>query len=227
MTSTRSNNLSRMAPKYDARGLVPAIAQDWRTGRVLMLAWMSPEAWDKTLETGRATYWSRSRQALWVKGETSGYTQRVVEVRLDCDGDTVLLQVEQEGPACHTGAATCFFYDHGGAEVSPSPGGIVERLAAVLTAKAAQTPDSSYTARLIHKGIPKINAKITEEAGELCEALAQESDERVVSELADVLYHALVGLVARGIDPNAVWLELGTRFGVSGLMEKASRTPKA
>lgn len=95
--------------KYDERGLIPAVAQDAATGEVLMLAWMSAESLRRTVETGRATYWSRSRQSLWVKGETSGHTQEVVEVRADCDGDAVLLRVKQAGPACHTGARSCFF----------------------------------------------------------------------------------------------------------------------
>jgi phosphoribosyl-AMP cyclohydrolase len=97
-----------LEPRYNADGLVPAIVQDAQDGRVLMLAWMDAEAYRRTLETRRATYWSRSRQEYWVKGETSGHTQRVLEVRLDCDGDTVLLRVDQVGPACHTGAPTCF-----------------------------------------------------------------------------------------------------------------------
>ncbi len=95
--------------KYDERGLIPAVAQDAATGEVLMLAWMSAESLRRTLETGRATYWSRSRRSLWVKGETSGHVQEVVEVRADCDGDAVLLRVNQTGPACHTGARSCFF----------------------------------------------------------------------------------------------------------------------
>ncbi|MFT5433569.1 MAG: phosphoribosyl-ATP pyrophosphohydrolase/phosphoribosyl-AMP cyclohydrolase [Myxococcota bacterium] len=216
-----------LTPQYNDLGLVPAIAQDSRTGRVLMMAWMNDEAFQQTLDTGKATYFSRSRQALWRKGETSGNTQRVIDVRLDCDRDTVLLQVEQEGPACHTGTLTCFSDQFDGTDfvpAGPPPGHFVRRLSEVLHDRRNESADVSYTARLLSKGIPKISAKITEEAGELNEALASESDERVVSEAADLLYHVLVGFEARGIDTDQVAFELARRFGTSGLAEKASRS---
>jgi len=212
---------------FDERGLVPAIAQDARTGRVLMLAWMNQASLQRTRETGFAWYYSRSRQKLWQKGESSGHTQKVLELRHDCDGDAVLMLVEQTGPACHTDEASCFFYDHDLAPTSPPPGGMLQRLRDVLEARKNASADTSYTARLLAKGMTKINSKITEEAEELCDALASESDERVVSEAADVLYHMLVGFTARGIPVDGVMLELSRRFGTSGLVEKAGRNYSA
>lgn len=216
-----------MIPTFDARGLIPAVAQDARTGRVLMLAWMNEESLRLTRETGEAWYFSRSRNALWRKGETSGHTQRVVELRLDCDGDAVLLLVEQLGPACHTGEPSCFFYDPGGDGVlGPPPAGMADRLRAVISARRDAPAGSSYTASLLHAGMPKILEKVAEESGELCQALREETDDRVTSEAADLLYHVLVGFEARGIDPQAVAMELARRFGTSGIAEKAARGGK-
>ncbi len=212
-----------MTVQFDDRGLVPAIAQEARTGRVLMLAWMNAEALRRTKETGQAWYYSRSRARLWRKGESSGHTQTVLELRHDCDADTILLLVEQTGPACHTNQPSCFFYDHDLAETKPPPSGMLDRLTRVIEARKTASGDASYTARLLSAGVPKITAKIAEEAGELCEALSAESDDRVVSEAADVLYHLLVGLSARELDIEAVLHELARRFGTSGLVEKASR----
>ena len=211
-------------PNYDSRGLVPVIAQDVRTGRVLMLAWMNAEAFALTRSTGEAHYYSRSRSSLWRKGESSGHVQRVVELRLDCDADAVLIMVEQTGPACHTDAPSCFFADGDGVDLgAPPPGDVLERLENILQARKLATADRSYTKRLLDAGAPKINAKILEEAGEYCAAVAGEADDRVSSELADLLYHALVGLSHRGVSVESVMGELARRFGVSGLDEKASR----
>lgn len=212
-----------MTPKYDERGLIPAVAQDARSGRILMLAWMNAQALELTTATGRATYWSRSRQALWVKGESSGHTQEVVDLRLDCDLDAVLMLVNQTGPACHTGETSCFFYDAEGTPCDPPSSGMIERLQGVLRDRKNSPSDASYTARLFHKGMPKIAEKIREEAEELIDALSNESDDRVVSEAADLLYHALVGLELRGVDAERVAQELSRRFGTSGLVEKARR----
>lgn len=212
-----------MTPKYDERGLIPAVAQDARSGRILMLAWMNAESLELTKTTGRATYWSRSRQALWVKGESSGHTQEVVDLRLDCDSDAVLMLVNQIGPACHTGETSCFFYDADGTPCDPPSSGMVERLQRVLRDRKNSSSDASYTARLFQKGMPKIAEKIREEAEELIEALSNESEERVVGEAADLLYHALVGMELRGVDAERVVHELSRRFGTSGLVEKARR----
>ncbi len=215
-----------LLPRFDAAtGLVPAIAQEARTGHVLMLAWMDRAAFDATLATGFAHYHSRSRGRLWKKGEESGHVQRVVGVRLDCDSDAVLLQVEQTGPACHTNAPSCFFDDAatGTRNVGPPPANAADRLMTVLLERATLSEDTSYTAKLLSAGMPKILAKVAEESAELQAALASESDARVVSEAADLLYHVLVGFVQRGLAPDAVYLELARRFGQSGLAEKAAR----
>jgi phosphoribosyl-ATP pyrophosphohydrolase/phosphoribosyl-AMP cyclohydrolase len=211
-------------PKFNEAGLVPAIAQDVVTGRVLMMAWMNLEAWERTLSTNQAWYFSRSRQALWRKGETSGHTQTVVECRLDCDRDTVLLLVEQVGAACHVGEPTCFFRELGSEEHQvPAPPSALARLRAELGTRVGASADESYTARLLQKGVEAIASKLREEAEELCEALGDEADDRVVSECADLLYFSLVGLTDRGIAWEAVERELYRRFGTSGLVEKASR----
>jgi len=198
-----------------------------------MLAWANAEALTATLESGFAHYFSRSRQTLWKKGETSGHVQTVVEVRTDCDADAVLYQVHQDGVACHTGQPSCFFRQlgPGGIEetedVMPPAAGMTERLEAVIAARHGEDPSSSYTASLLAKGMPKILAKIDEESGELRQALDEEEDRRVISEAADLLYHVLVGFSARGIRAEEVAMELGRRFGVSGLTEKASRGTEA
>jgi phosphoribosyl-ATP pyrophosphohydrolase/phosphoribosyl-AMP cyclohydrolase len=216
--------------RFNEDGLVPAIAQDARTGRVLMMAWANQEALASTVETGYGHYFSRSRQALWKKGETSGNLQRVLEVRADCDADTLLYLVQQDGPACHTGAESCFFRVMGAdgivdtQEISPPIGGMSDRLAEVIHSRRTADPERSYTASLLTSGMDGIVAKIREESGELVDALNNEDDRRVVSEAADLLYHVLVGFSARGIAPHEVALELGRRFGLSGLDEKASRS---
>ena len=213
-----------MRPAFNTSGLVPAVAQDAVTGAVLMMAWMNEEAWLRTLETNQAWYYSRSRQTLWRKGESSGNTQRVVDLRLDCDRDTVLLLVEQSGPACHTGAPTCFFSKPTSpASLPPVPPSALASLRATLERRIGASADTSYTARLIQKGPDAIGSKLQEEALELANAVRDESDDRVVSECADLIYFALVGLTSRGLEWRAVEAEIHRRFGVSGLVEKASR----
>lgn len=218
------------ALKWSADGLVAAVAQDARSGRVLMLAWMNEEALARTLETGWVHYWSRSRQALWKKGETSGHLQRLVELRVDCDRDAVLVRVEQQGGvACHTGRPSCFHQGADGGELDPGrlaadPEGVLAALGRTLEARRGADPGSSWTARLLHAGVGKIGGKIEEEAGELVQALHDEPDAAVVHEAADLIYHALVGLEARGLGWDAVVAELARRFGASGVAEKASRT---
>ncbi len=244
---------------WNEQGLLPAVAQDATTGAILMLAWMNREALQATRDTGYATFFSRSRQALWKKGETSGNTLRVLEVRTDCDVDAILLLVDPAGPACHTGKPTCFFQPlarrphaptqpdapaepvqfAGGdtpldnSPVDPdsghlgAPAAIVDRLANVLRGRRDDaTAEKSYTKSLFDKGFPKILDKIAEEAGELAEELPAGPRKQVVHETADLLFHVLVGLVARDIDVAEVWAELERRFGVSGHVEKASRTGK-
>jgi phosphoribosyl-ATP pyrophosphohydrolase/phosphoribosyl-AMP cyclohydrolase len=182
---------------FDADGLVPVVVQDRPSGDVLMVAC--------TAETGLAHFWSRSRRSLWRKGETSGNGLRVVEARADCDRDTLLLVVEPEGPACHTGARTCF------GETSPTAAGMLEELARVVAERAAAPPEESYTARLLSKGPDQVLKKIGEEATEVVLAGRGESDERLAEEVADLLYHLLVALRLRGLPLARVMDELRRR----------------
>ncbi|MEM6956107.1 MAG: phosphoribosyl-ATP diphosphatase [Myxococcota bacterium] len=176
--------------------------------------------------TGKATFWSRSRSSLWTKGETSGNVLHVKSVWLDCDGDAVIYLVEPTGPSCHTGAQTCFFERLDGAPVHEGEVAepVLARLERELQRRKAGEGERSYTRRLLERGTPKISEKIREEAGELCDALADETDERVVSEAADLVYHVMVGLLSRGVPRRDVEVALAERFGISGLDEKASRT---
>ena len=189
----------------DASGLVPVVVQDRASGDVLMVAWANAQALEQTAETGLAHFWSRSRGALWRKGETSGHELRVVEARADCDRDTLLLVVEPQGPACHTGARTCF------GDESPTAAGMLEELARVISERAQAAPESSYTARLLAKGPDQVLKKIGEEATEVVLAARVQSDERLAEESADLLYHLLVALHQRGLPLTRVMDELRRR----------------
>jgi phosphoribosyl-ATP pyrophosphohydrolase/phosphoribosyl-AMP cyclohydrolase len=175
-------------------GLLPCVVQDWRTGEVLTVAWMNQEALARTRETGETWFWSRSRQELWHKGATSGNTQRVRELRWDCDRDTLLALVEPAGPACHTGERTCF---HEGV-LSFAPHESLPALERVIALRAAEPVDGSWTAKLLADP-PLIGEKVQEEAEEVARAAREESDERVAEEAADVLYHLTVLLASRGL----------------------------
>ena len=179
---------------YDERGLVACIVQDWESGEVLTLAYMNALALERTRATGELHLWSRSRNELWHKGATSGNTQRVHALRLDCDGDAVLALVEPAGPACHTGERTCF---HRGELEPPAPHEILPALERTLAARAAERPEGSYTVALLDDP-PRVGEKVREEAEEVSRAAREESDERVDEESADVLYHLLVLLRSRG-----------------------------
>ncbi len=201
--------------QFDERGLVPVIAQDATTGAVLTLAYADREALKKTLETGEAHYYSRSRQELWRKGATSGNTQRVVEVLLDCDEDALLYKVEPRGPACHTGEESCFFTTLGGTEVQdgtePGLGAILEKLAATIAKRHREMPEGSYTAGLIRRGTPRVAQKVGEEAVEVVVAALR--DERIAEEAADLLYHLLVLLEERGVGISELARVLHDRHG--------------
>ena len=206
------------AVRFGADGLVPVVAQENRSGDVLMVAFADRDALARTADTGYAHYFSRSRRTLWRKGETSGHVQRVREIRLDCDGDTVLYRVEQEGPACHTGNRTCFARVVGGAAgerghaEGEDPGGhLLSRLARVIAERAEARPDGSYTAKLLDRGVAKVSQKVGEEAIEVVVAANAEDDPRLASESADLLYHLLVLLQARGVGLDAVLKELENR----------------
>lgn len=190
-------------------GLLPVVSQDARTGRVLTLAFQDEEAWRRTLETGEVHFWSRSRNELWRKGETSGNTQRVEGVVLDCDADSAVLLVTPAGPACHTGAESCFHdpvpegTGDDSSDESPLDGPVLDRLWRTLRDRAEDRPEGSYTVRLLDDADLR-HAKVAEEADELVRASAGESDARVAEEAADLLYHLLCILLARGVPPEAV-----------------------
>ncbi len=179
---------------YDERGLVPVVVQHWRTGEVLTLAYANEEAVARTRETGELHLWSRSRGELWHKGATSGNVQHVRALRLDCDGDALLALVEPVGPACHTGARTCF---HNGELQPPAPHEALPALERTLADRAEQRPAGSYTVELLDDP-PRIGAKVQEEAEEVARAAREEGDDRVDEEAADVLYHLTVLLHSRG-----------------------------
>lgn len=207
--------LSRI--KFDADGLVPVVAQETRSGDVLMVAYADQEALRRTRESGLAHYYSRSRKTLWRKGDTSGHIQQVRQIRVDCDGDTVLYRVEQTGPACHSGDRTCFAREvtpEGATEHTPDPGAhVLSRLAETIRARAATRPPGSYTARLLGQGPPKIAQKVGEEAAEVVVAALAEDGSRLAAESADLLYHLLVLLEAKGVAVETVWRELEAREG--------------
>jgi len=202
--------------KWNEQGLAPAIVQDANTGQILMLAYMNAESLQRTLETGQTWFWSRSRRELWNKGATSGNTQRVVEIRTDCDADTLLVRVEPAGPACHTGQQSCFYRRlPDGAEVGapPASGGVLAHLEAVVQDRKANPQQGSYTCQLFDDGLPRILKKVGEEAIEVLIAAQSEGDQRLVSELADLTYHALVLLAASDLAWSDVETELAHRFG--------------
>jgi phosphoribosyl-ATP pyrophosphohydrolase/phosphoribosyl-AMP cyclohydrolase len=202
--------------RWDERGLVPAVVQDAHTGQVLMLAYMNQASLARTLAEGEAWFWSRSRGELWHKGATSGHVQRVVEVRYDCDADSLLLRVEPAGPACHTGHQTCFYRrlpDGTAVESTALPEGVLPHLEAVIHDRRAHPRPGSYTRELLDAGLPQMARKVGEEAVEVVVAAQGEPDERLVSELADLVYHALVLLAARDLAWADVTAELARRFG--------------
>lgn len=178
-----------------------------------MLAYMNREALERTAATRDAWYWSRSRQRLWRKGEESGHTQRVLEIRVDCDGDALLLVVEQTGAACHTGRHSCFHRDLGGTEgaANASGDGILDDLFSVIRRRRQELPEGSYTTRLFRAGQTAIAAKVAEESEELIRAAREESEQRVAEEAADLLFHSMVLLASRGVGLDDVRRELERR----------------
>jgi phosphoribosyl-AMP cyclohydrolase / phosphoribosyl-ATP pyrophosphohydrolase len=179
---------------FDEDGLVPCVVQDSRTGEVLTLAYVNEESLRRTRETGEMHFWSRSREELWRKGETSGNVQRLVALRYDCDHDALLALVEPSGPACHTGERTCF---HNG-DMRPAPHEALPVLERVVAERSAEAPEGSYTAELLGDP-PRIGVKVREEAEEAAGAAAGETDERLAEEAADLLYHLDVLLASRGL----------------------------
>ncbi len=198
--------------KFDEQGLIPAVAQDVNTGAVLMLAYMNAQTIEQTMKTGLATYYSRSRQEVWVKGETSGNTQRVVEIYVDCDGDTLLLKVDQKGVACHTGNYTCFYTPVLGAESASLRGAaVLQEEFNVIVHRRENPIEGSYTNYLFDKGVDKICKKVGEEAAEVIIAAKNRSPEELRYEMADLFYHAMVLLAEQGMTPDEVFAEVERR----------------
>ena len=206
-----------MKVKLNDQGLVPAIAQDINTGQVLMLGYMNPGSLKRTLEGIQVWFYSRSREDLWHKGEVSGNYLNLKEAWVDCDGDTILLKVQPDGPACHTGETSCFFTPMDALPDEYEPGetgpGILDELFAIIKDRQQELPEDSYTAELLQQGVPRVAQKVIEEAGEAAIAATQGDNDNLPGEVADLLYHSLVLLAAAGLSPQAVWEELRERRG--------------
>ena len=223
--------------RTDSAGLVTAVVQHARTGQVLMVGHMNEQALRATLDNERVTFWSRSRAKLWEKGESSSNTLALVEIRVDCDADALLVLADPAGPTCHTGTTSCFFRRVEGDDATTlpaddgppaiDPGALARVFSVIIERKAGHgmtnREGKSYVRSLLDAGAGKIGRKVTEEAGELAEALASESDERVASEAADLIFHALVGLAHRDLGLQAIADVFAARFGVSGIDEKNAR----
>lgn len=204
-------NLDIKSLKFDERGLIPAIVQDARTREVLTLAYMSEESLVRTIETGQTWFWSRSRNELWHKGETSGNTQTVVALHSDCDNDAIVVLVNPAGPACHTGARSCF--DSTAAD--EDLGLLLNKLYELIQSRERERPEGSYTTYLFNNGLDKILKKVGEESAETIIAAKNEDRTRLTAEAADLVYHLLVLLVARGVSLDEIRAELSSRRGTS------------
>jgi phosphoribosyl-ATP pyrophosphohydrolase/phosphoribosyl-AMP cyclohydrolase len=212
---------------WEASPLIPAVVQDRLTGQVRMVAYVSRESLAKTIETGRATFFSRSRQELWEKGATSGNSLVVQQIIADCDADALLFLVDPQGPTCHTGQPSCFFRrvrnDGSVEDAGADATSFLHELEREIESRKSASSGKSYTRSLLDGGAEKIGAKLREEADELARAIADESKERVASEAADLVYHVLVGLASRGVPWRDVVAVLAARAGTSGIEEKAKR----
>lgn len=198
--------------KLDSDGLIPVVVQDYKTEEVLMLAYMNQEAYETTLATGKMTYYSRSRQELWVKGLTSGHFQYVKEMTVDCDFDTILAKVSQVGAACHTGNKSCFFHEIGKREYQDhNPLRVFEQVYQVIADRKNNPKEGSYTNYLFEKGIDKILKKVGEEVTELIIAAKNPDSEEIKYEMSDFLYHAMVLMVERGVTWDDIVRELANR----------------
>ncbi|GAB4297064.1 MAG: bifunctional phosphoribosyl-AMP cyclohydrolase/phosphoribosyl-ATP diphosphatase HisIE [Oscillatoriaceae cyanobacterium] len=210
MTNDQAQSIPVDAIKYNSRGLVPAIAQDYLDGTVLMMAWMNRESLQKTLETGEVWYWSRSRQELWHKGATSGHIQKVKSLRYDCDSDCLLLSIEQIGDiACHTGERSCFHRVD--SQITPPPADTLSQVFQVICDRRDNPTEASYTSKLFAGGDNKILKKIGEEAAEVVMACKDDNPEDMANEVADLFYHTMVALAHHKVDLRAVYQKLQQR----------------
>ncbi len=209
--------------RFDGEGLLPAVIQDWLDGTVLMLGYMNQEALAKTVTTKRVHFWSRSRNKLWEKGETSGHTLHVKELFIDCDRDTILVKAQSDGPTCHTGERTCFFsgMDEQGHVVhrnaQDAQGGILESILRTIRERRSSPQTGSYTSKLFEGGHDKILKKVAEEAGEVLLASKGGKKEEIVYEIADLFFHTLMVLGYHELSLQNIYEELGNRCGKSGL----------
>lgn len=215
---------------WEKSELLPVIVQDSTTLEVLMMAYMNRESLELSLSTKVAHYYSRSKQRLWKKGESSGHLQHIERFLLDCDNDTLLLMVRQEGVACHTGRKSCFFTDIESNEVISEPQidtvatyGIIDELYHTILERRNSDPETSWTAKLLSKGDNAILKKVVEEAGEFAFAVKDDNEDEIIYECADLVYHVLVALGHKNISPDRIKQELLRRTGVSGISEKNSR----
>ncbi|MCH9812770.1 MAG: bifunctional phosphoribosyl-AMP cyclohydrolase/phosphoribosyl-ATP diphosphatase HisIE [Epsilonproteobacteria bacterium] len=216
---------------WEKSELIPVIAQDYETHEVLMLAYVNKEALALTIAQKTAHYFSRSKQRIWQKGETSGNIQKIKDIFIDCDNDTLLLKVEQVGgAACHTGRKSCFFTNVLTNEVDSEIDtnvtdnySVSDRLYHVIQERKVADPSSSYVASLLHKGDNAILKKVVEEAGEFCFAVKDKDEKEIIYEAADLAFHVLVALGDNDINPDRIKQELARRFGMSGIEEKNSR----
>ena len=197
--------------KFDERGLIPAIVQDAKTREVLTLAYMNVESLARTIETGQTWFWSRSRNGLWHKGETSGNTQSVVSLHSDCDKDAIVVLVSPAGPACHTGARSCFDSTAADKDI----GLLLNDLYTLIESRERERPEGSYTTYLFNSGLDKILKKVGEESAETIIAAKNEDRVRLTAEVTDLVYHLLVLLVARGVSLDDIRAELAGRRGAS------------
>lgn len=220
--STDSRSLT-----FDGQGLIPAVIQDWLDGTILMVGYMNQAAILKTLQTRSVHFWSRSRQKLWEKGETSGHFLRVKDLFVDCDHDTILVKAEPAGPTCHTGERACFFArldDHGLAEkiaTHEAWGGILEGVLRTISQRKQHPQPGSYTSTLFEGGHDKILKKVAEEAGEVLLASKGGKRDEIIYEIADLFFHTLMVLGYHDIALQDIYLELGKRFGKSGVRQPA------
>jgi phosphoribosyl-ATP pyrophosphohydrolase/phosphoribosyl-AMP cyclohydrolase len=218
--------MAQLPLKYDSQGLIPAIVQDHLTGQIRMFAFATDTAVRMTLETGRATFWSRSRGELWQRGRISGHEIPVVRVLADCNGHAIIYSSDPHSPTCNSGAPSCFFQVIEGerlTQATEQPQTVFFALESILEARKRSTSGASYTKGLYESGAAGIASKVREGAGSFAAALEKESDERVVSEAADTLYHLMVGLRSRSIALRRVLVELARRVGRSAHPDRESR----
>jgi len=220
--------------KWDKQGLIPAVIQDWRSGSILMLAYMSPEAVQLTLEKKTVHFWSRWRNRIWEKGETSGNKLLLKDIFVDCDGDTLLVKAEPMGPTCHTNEQTCFFMrmrEDGSVDAEKTTdgfgAGILDKLYRIVQDRKVHPSAESYTSKLLTGGVDKVLKKVVEEAGEVALAAKGGKKSEIVYETADLLFHTLVALGYHDVTPDEIYRELAGRYGTSGLKAKAAASEKA